>query len=141
VVCCFPESSLGVEGDHHGIGSGTSNCKANCWVWVDPSAAKVINIVDGNSLLINIRGSLLPSLWRQVMASNDGLSMMEAMESMLPVDFLKSGWFLWPMPGLPCSHVEMRGNSCKRKDFSLKKKNNYCFDQINDEAIYNSSEL
>jgi hypothetical protein len=36
----------------------------------------------------------LPRLRRQVAASNDGSSMMEAREPMLSVDFLKSGWFL-----------------------------------------------
>jgi hypothetical protein len=36
----------------------------------------------------------LPRLRRQVAASNDGSSMMEARELMLSVDFLKSGWFL-----------------------------------------------
>jgi hypothetical protein len=36
----------------------------------------------------------LPRLQRQVAASNDGSSMMEAKEPMLLVDFLKSGWFL-----------------------------------------------
>jgi hypothetical protein len=36
----------------------------------------------------------LPRLRKQVAASNDGLSMMEAKELMLSVDFLKLGWFL-----------------------------------------------
>ncbi len=36
----------------------------------------------------------LPRLRRQVEASNDGSTMMEAREPMLSVDFLKSGWFL-----------------------------------------------
>jgi hypothetical protein len=36
----------------------------------------------------------LPRLRRQVAASNDGSSMMEAKEPMLSVDFLKWGWFL-----------------------------------------------
>ena len=36
----------------------------------------------------------MPRLRRQVAASNDGSSMMEAREPMLLADFLKSGWFL-----------------------------------------------
>ena len=36
----------------------------------------------------------LPTLQRQVAASNDVSSMIEAKEPMLSVDFLKSGWFL-----------------------------------------------
>jgi hypothetical protein len=36
---------------------------------------------------------LLPRLQRQVMVSNDGSSMMEAMEPILSLDFLKLGWF------------------------------------------------
>jgi hypothetical protein len=37
---------------------------------------------------------LLPRFFRQTVALNDGLLMMEAKESMLLVDFLKLGWFL-----------------------------------------------
>jgi hypothetical protein len=43
---------------------------------------------------IMMGSGLLPRLWRQVAASNDGLLMMEAKEPMLSVDFLKLGWFL-----------------------------------------------
>jgi hypothetical protein len=49
------------------------------------------------------------------MASNDGSSMMEAMEPMLSVNFLKSGVvFDGQGPGY-VSHGETGGSSCKRK--------------------------
>jgi hypothetical protein len=49
----------------------------------------------------------LPRLRRQVAASNDGSSMMEAKEPMLSVDFLKSGWFLMAEAQATLVAVEM----------------------------------
>jgi hypothetical protein len=73
---------------------------------LDPSAAKVTSVVDGNGSLSNSRGgngadglgSVAKVAEARDMVSNDGLLMMEAMEAMLSVNFFKSGCSLWPRP-------------------------------------------
>jgi hypothetical protein len=54
-VHCFPEEGVRVEGDGNGTGVEASNCKGY-GIWVDPGAAEVFDVVDGQGSLVNGRG-------------------------------------------------------------------------------------
>ena len=51
----FPEQGMRVEGDGNGTGAEASNCKGY-GIWVDPGAAEVFDVVDGQGSLVDGRG-------------------------------------------------------------------------------------
>ena len=51
----FPEEGVRVEGDGNGTGAEASNRKGD-GIWVDPGAAEVFDVVDGQGSLVDGRG-------------------------------------------------------------------------------------
>jgi hypothetical protein len=51
----FPEMGMRIEGDGNGTGAKAGNCEGDR-IWVDPGAAEIVDVVDGQRSLINGRG-------------------------------------------------------------------------------------
>jgi hypothetical protein len=100
-VYCFPEEGSWVEGDGDGTGAKASNCEGG-GIRVNPGAAKVFDVVDGQRSLVDGKGEDDErfGLVAKVAEAGDGIESgivddegkgADAFGRFL--DFLKSGWF------------------------------------------------